>query len=560
MLPLAAALGLAQYTAGSFRVRMKRCSNFTALAFGLTLLAAGTAHAAKATLTVTFGERSLASTLWYPDNLAVIRGVMVLTGGQGPNDQSGDTRPMAENKFYQRFAESIGFAIIGNQFTGTYTDAAMGPGQALLDTLAQFGTQTKHPELANAPLLLEGFSNGGYFSITFAKFRPKRVIAFALNKSGYTQAPLDPEFAAVPGVLFYGEREITQNLPSVIRALVAQGRQQHALWAQLIHWGRGHEEGDVERVFIPFFADMVAARYPRGKSPLDGELKLFPLDEKKGFLGDHSEASIATNLPTIASFDAYTGDKTAASWLPNEGIANLWRGFVTKTPIGLDAPTAEAQLDASKALSLSATQLAADERASFLDGARELAVDVAASGGQAKATWMPAWGGGRGIVALATKAGVVTRTSRPAAIVLFGKDPPPGPPQPEPSADPAGAGSGAADAGAVVGGGATANPKDAGIVAPIDAGVLDAEVVEDAGFDAAIEPEDASLAADGGDAEAEHADKHRRLRDVSAVYGGCNVAPKRSPLGVATSLWLLTVLACRPRRRRLAKQPRRKCA
>jgi hypothetical protein len=29
---------------------------------------------------------------------------------------------MADDRFWQRFAENVGFAILGDQFTGSYTD------------------------------------------------------------------------------------------------------------------------------------------------------------------------------------------------------------------------------------------------------------------------------------------------------------------------------------------------------------------------------------------------------------------------------------------------------
>jgi hypothetical protein len=396
-----------------------------ALGLALWLLAGSTAHAKKSTLTVNFDARSMASTLWIPDKLPVIRGVLVFTGGQGANDQSGDTRPYADSRFYQRFAESIGFAILGSQFTGAYTEAGGGPGQALIDTLEQFATKLNRSELAHAPLLLEGFSNGGYFSLTFAKFKPERVIAFSLNKSGFAKVQMDPALAAVPGVLFWGEEELTKGLPTVIHSIVVQGRREHALWAELKEWGRGHEEGTVERMVVPFFAEMVALRYPAGKTPLRGEVPLVALDETSGWLADHSEASIQTALPVIAPFASYTGDKAAASWLPNENLATLWRGFVTKSPIQLDLPVSEAQLSATQVLQLCASGLADGETVTFYDGAIAVAKDLPVNAnGEARGQWRPMWGGGRGFLAIAKTDGVATRTSRPAVVALYGKPPP----------------------------------------------------------------------------------------------------------------------------------------
>jgi pimeloyl-ACP methyl ester carboxylesterase len=403
----------------------------------VTLLMPAPAHADKVSNVESFSDsRKLATTLWYPEDVTTIRGVIVFTGGQG-SGVSNDTRAFADNPFWQAFGESLDFALVGTQFTGSYTDASAGPGKALLDSLASLATQTGHPELANAPLLLEGFSNGGFFSYTFAAFAPDRVIAFCLNKSGYARAPLTAAFLAVPGLLIWGSEEPATGTPTVIHGLVQEGRKQHALWAELKEWGRQHEEGSVERVYAPFFADMVAARYPDFMDPRTGPVPLRALRESDGYLGDHSDASIETNMPKIAAYADYTGDKLAASWLPNGGIARLWRGFVTKNALNLTLPQPGQLIGAMETLQLSVSTLDDTHTGRFLDGATMLTQDVKPSNGTAQSAWYPQWGGVRGIVAVeVTDMGEVVRTTRPANIVIFGKSAPIAPGvQPPPSAD-----------------------------------------------------------------------------------------------------------------------------
>ncbi|HKP59698.1 MAG TPA: MYXO-CTERM sorting domain-containing protein [Polyangiales bacterium] len=525
----------------------KFASRGVLIAVVLCLATPALVQADKVSNTVTFGDRSLVSTLWSP-NVSVLRGVVVFTGGQGTNGKSGDTRGLVENKLYQRFAESIGFALLGNQFTGMYTEAANGPGQALVDALTQFSKTTGHPELERAPVLVQGFSNGGYFSFTFAAWKPERVIAFVVNKSGFAKAQLTPEFAAVPGLLFWGSNEPPS--PTVIHQLVQQGRAQHALWAELKEWGKGHEEGDADNAIVPFLADMVAARYPVNKTPLDADFALFPLDEGTGWLGDHADASVASDVPTIAKFADYTGDKAAASWLPNEGLAIIWRAFVTKNPITLSSPMSGAQLDATKPVQLKATGLTQGQRGNFFDGAQSISSVMPQSGGAISASWNPAWGGGRGIVAVARdSAEAIKRTSRPAAIVLYGKQPPPGPPQPDPRVDPADAGPKDPRGGA--GGAAGMMHPEAGAggtsgMMPLDAGT-DAEVVNDAaaadsGTDADSPDEPA---ADGG--EDRDAGKHTSQRKSEA---GCSAGGPTDNGSAAFALVLALWIVSSARRRR----------
>lgn len=459
------------------------------------VLMPATASAKKVTASVSFSNaRSLATALYYPDDLALIRGVVVFTGGQG-SGVSGDTRALVDQPFWQAFASSLGFAIMGTQFTGSYTDAAAGPGDALLDVLAALADKTGHPELEHAPLLLEGFSNGGYFSYTFTAFAPERVIAFCLNKSGFARAPLTDAFLAVPGFLIWGSEEPATGVPTVIHSLVQQARQRHALWAELKDWDRGHEEGKVERVFAPFFAEMIAARYPAAEDPRNGPVTLRALQETAGYLGDHSDASLSADLPTTAAYAAYSGDKLAASWLPSAGLAVLWRAFVVHEPLAFTAPTGGQISDATQPLQLTAAGLAEDTSARFVDGTQMLTGQVdRSSDGSAQSSWTPGWGGVRGLVALSVAAdGTTERSSRPVHVVLQGKA--------APSA-------------------VEADPV------PVDAGVPDAGVSAEPDRDAGVDSSDA-----GPEAQA----------DKSQLQGGCDVASpgstRISPLTLAVG-WL----------------------
>jgi hypothetical protein len=148
---------------------------------------------------------------------------------------------------------------------------------------------------------------------------------------------------------------------------------------------------------VPFFAEMVAARYPANKTPLKGEVALIALDEAMGWLGDHGDASVESDLPAIATFAAYPGDEAAASWLANEGLANVWRAFATKNPLSLSSPGSGVQLDATKPVQLKATGLAQGQNGNFFDGARLTSSPMSQSGGTISASWTPEWGGGRGI-------------------------------------------------------------------------------------------------------------------------------------------------------------------
>src|SRR5215510_3428671 len=90
--------------------------------------------------------------LWFPDDAGRIRAVVVLVPGS-----NGDGRPMAADEFWQKFATERHLALVACRFTDKkhdqsfieeYVNVSQGSGQALLDALAAFATQSKHPELA----------------------------------------------------------------------------------------------------------------------------------------------------------------------------------------------------------------------------------------------------------------------------------------------------------------------------------------------------------------------------------------------------------------------------
>jgi len=171
--------------------------------------------------------------------------VLVLVGGQGM-DGSQDTRGMTDSPFWQEWSQKTGIAVVGVKFTGDYKDSTLGSGQALLSVLEDLALHSNHPEIATAPLVLAGFSNGGYFALTFAAQYPSRVLGFSVNKSGYAKAPMSTELLSIPGLLIKGSQEAHDGIPSVIDALTQAGQKAGAPWVEMADWGVGHEWGDVD--------------------------------------------------------------------------------------------------------------------------------------------------------------------------------------------------------------------------------------------------------------------------------------------------------------------------
>ena len=173
-----------------------------------------------------------------------------------------DGRPDLSDRLWQAFASRNEIALIGCHFTDkpheesfieNYANAGQGSGQALLDVLIAFSKRSNHPELANAPLLLWGFSAGGEFNYEFTAWKPERVVAFVVNKGGiYFSALLPAAARRVPGLLFAGEQDL-ESRKRIISGLFALNRRAGALWAFAEEPNAGHVVGRSREMAAIFF-------------------------------------------------------------------------------------------------------------------------------------------------------------------------------------------------------------------------------------------------------------------------------------------------------------------
>lgn len=261
--------------------------------------------------------------LWVPPAAGALRGALILVPGS-----NGDGRSMAEDTVWQAFATRNRLAIVACRFTDKphdqgfieeYVNVSKGSGQALLDILARFAARTRHPELANAPLLFWGMSAGGQFDYEFAAWKPERVIAFVVNKGGiYYTALTSRATRAVPALLFIGGKDLESRV-NTITGLFALNRRGGALWALTEEPSAAHVVGRSRDLAVVFFDDVLPLR-------LDAEADaLKALDEKTGFVGDYHTKAIApigqSALPAYPT-----------AWLPTERVARAWQAVVTEQP------------------------------------------------------------------------------------------------------------------------------------------------------------------------------------------------------------------------------------
>ena len=241
---------------------------------------------------------------------------------------------MAADEFWQKFATERHLALVACRFTDKkhdqsfieeYVNVSQGSGQALLDALTGFATQSKHPELAGAPIMLWGMSAGGEFNYEFTVWKPERVIAFVVNKGNIYYTALAPAAArAVPGLLFTGEKDLEFRTNTIV-GLFAVNRRAGALWALTNEPGLGHEVGRSKDLGAMLFDAVLPLRLSDTGASADGTVTLRALSDKDGFYGDPADH-------TIAAVAGAKPPSKPVAWLPNERLAKAWQAVVSGKP------------------------------------------------------------------------------------------------------------------------------------------------------------------------------------------------------------------------------------
>lgn len=379
--------------------------------------AQGTYYDAPATSVPTppFATYSHATRLWIPNDVTVIRGVIVIGNGAG-GDQRGQTAQLD----WQALARAHGFALMGTVGYICYHSDAVVSAEVpvLLGDLAWYATASGHPEVANLPFVFTGWSGGGQIAYGINTKIPERVIAFNVNK-GANYVPEPPSAAALktPSIFVGGEFDVGGIRTGILDRFNAN-RPRGALWALALEQDTGHSEGNVDGMFFTLFDHAIRARYPAGATPLNGPVTLLDLPESSGWLA--TKPTVANGLPgKVYPYADFTGDKTTACWLMDEGVANLYRGFATYDPAVtvtvVGGPVFAAGQTIQFNVAVDSALFPGWVSADLYDGADKLG--TVTNGGATRISAVRPWGG-RGVTAIARDAAGNERTSIPRPFVV----------------------------------------------------------------------------------------------------------------------------------------------
>jgi predicted esterase len=269
------------------------------------------------TLYLTPGVNTFRGVMLYLPGNAVDSRPFLTTHRSGAGGQVQDSAEVA-NQFAQArgVAQRHGLALMGMAYLDFGQQASY---TAILQALAAFAEQSAHSELANAPLLLHGASNGGCLAYNFARAHPDRVIGFTTMKGGCHSADAGAA-RSLPAYLFIGSQD-TPSRQENMTELFEQNRPGGALWAVGVEPNTGHTYLAEAAILYDWSEAVLSRRLPE-PGGAGSPAPLRPIVESSGWLGNRSTFA-------IAPYSEYVGDPATAAWLPDQAAAQYWQRLVS---------------------------------------------------------------------------------------------------------------------------------------------------------------------------------------------------------------------------------------
>ena len=311
----------------------------------MLLMVGGMANAAGTYLEVSYPASAEAGqlqlgvtyTLWIPDRVARIRGLIVHQHGCGTGACKGGATA-AYDLHWQALARKWDCALLGPSFhqeekqnCRLWCDPRNGSRQAFLKAITELAVKAKHPELEKAPWCLWGHSGGGFWASLMQTTDPERIVAiwlrsgtaFAYWEKGEIDKPEIPRSAYAipvmcnPGAKENGDKRFERAWTGAL-AMFQAYRAKGAPIGFAPDPRTAHECGDSRYLAIPFFDACLAMRLPDKGG---GDQRLKPVDSKAAWL-----APVLSDMPQPAG--SYSGKVDEAVWLPNERVARAWAQYV----------------------------------------------------------------------------------------------------------------------------------------------------------------------------------------------------------------------------------------
>jgi dienelactone hydrolase len=264
--------------------------------------------------------------LYVPADVRTVFGIIVALGG--PDTRAfatagtfGAPFPETETALhtlgqeYRAMAAQYGLAIIGTSVSAMENKPESD--RRILSALDSAARVIDRPELAKAPILMYGMSNGGPEASGFVARNPARVVGLFLKVPMAVSALTSGDVLQVPTFVVLAGRDAFVDNAALIAAFQAN-RKAGAVWALALEPGVPHQwlSPAHRKITTSWIRDVLSLRLPYDWGP-----GLFAIDQTAGWLGDNSAGA-------AYSWKNYPGDRTAASWLPSDSVAKDWIALV----------------------------------------------------------------------------------------------------------------------------------------------------------------------------------------------------------------------------------------
>ena len=322
-----------------------RSSWFGSVCTILLLSIAGVATAAGRYLEVSYppstqpGELQLGVTytLWIPDGVAKLRGIIVHQHGCGVGACKGGATA-AYDLHWQALAQRWDCALLGpsyqqeeKQNCRLWCDPRNGSAKTFLRAIGELAAKSGHAELENVPWCLWGHSGGGFWASLMQTMYPDRIVAiwlrsgtaYATWEKGEIPKPEIPEAAyAIPVMCNPGAKENGD-------------KRFNGAWDGTLAMFKAYRAKGLPSALPPIPARptsaATAATWPSPSStpawrcgcPTRAvpDQRLKPVDLRSAWL-----ATPLTDKAVPAA--SYAGEANEAVWLPNEPVAKAWMEYV----------------------------------------------------------------------------------------------------------------------------------------------------------------------------------------------------------------------------------------
>ena len=229
-------------------------------------------------------------------------------------------------------------------------DPSHGIGRALFTALDQLAVESEHAELANAKLILLGFSGTGALFAHFVGFAPARIVAAILAAPGHydpvgvDRVALSSEALGVPELVITGGADKvsgTQRPYDYFRAY----RERHAPWTLVVQNRTPHCcVINTKPLVLEWLDQILALRRPTLGRPLH------PIDATRGLEGYVRECASdvrdswggltwnVCDARVQRVGRASPPQMTSAGWMPSARFAQHWQAFISMPTHPTDSP------------------------------------------------------------------------------------------------------------------------------------------------------------------------------------------------------------------------------